>query len=87
MLPSLITFFVMPIMAIVLLLSFYRLAVGPSVPDRVVALDLITTLGMAIIAVYALLTNEPPFLDVAIVVALIGFLGTVAFAYYIERRV
>jgi multicomponent Na+:H+ antiporter subunit F len=70
-----------------LLLAFYRLVRGPSLPDRVVALDLIATISVAMIAVYAVITEKPILLDVAIVVALIAFLGTVAFARYVEKGV
>lgn len=66
-------------------LAFARLVCGPSLPDRVVALDLIATLVMGIIATYAIAAGLPVFLDVAIVVALIAFLGTVAFAHYVEK--
>ncbi len=69
-----------------LLLAFVRLAVGPSMPDRVVALDLIANLIVAMTALYAITTNQQVLLDVAIGIALITFLGTVAFAQYIERR-
>jgi len=67
--------------------AFLRLIRGPSLPDRVVALDLVVTLAIGIIVCYAILFNQPAFLDVAIIIALISFLGTIAFAYYIERRV
>lgn len=66
-------------------LAFSRLVRGPSLPDRVVALDLIATLVMGIIATYAIATGQFVFLDVAIVLALIAFLGTVAFARYLEK--
>ena len=69
-----------------LLLAFVRLAVGPSMPDRVVALDLIANLVVATTALYAITTDQQVLLDVAIGIALITFLGTVAFAQYIERR-
>ena len=69
-----------------LLLAFLRLAVGPSMPDRVVALDLIANLVVATTALYAITTDQQVLLDVAIGIALITFLGTVAFAQYIERR-
>jgi multicomponent Na+:H+ antiporter subunit F len=68
-------------------LAFIRLVRGPSLPDRVVALDLMSMLGIGIITVYTIGTNQSVFLDVAIVLALISFLGTVAFAQYIEKRV
>ena len=67
--------------------AFIRLARGPSLPDRVIALDLISMLAIGLIVVYAVRFNQPNFLDVAIILALISFLGTVAFAYYLERRV
>jgi multicomponent Na+:H+ antiporter subunit F len=69
-----------------LILAFVRLVRGPSVPDRVVALDLVSILAAAMTALYAIVTNEPVFLDVAIVLALISFLGTVAFARYLEKQ-
>ncbi|HXG52922.1 MAG TPA: cation:proton antiporter [candidate division Zixibacteria bacterium] len=69
-----------------LALGFLRLVRGPSLPDRVVALDLITVIAAAILAVETLATRRAVFLDAAIVLALISFLGTVAFARYLERR-
>ncbi len=69
-----------------LLLTFTRLVRGPSLPDRVVALDLIAVLTAGMICVYAIDTDQPVFLDAAIVLALIVFLGTIAFARYLERR-
>ncbi len=69
-----------------LLLTFARLVRGPTLPDRVIALDLLAAIIVGFTAVYALETDQPVFLDAAIVIALIIFLGTVAFAQYIERR-
>jgi multicomponent Na+:H+ antiporter subunit F len=69
-----------------LFLAFVRLARGPSLPDRVVALDLISVITVGFIAAYAIDTGQRVFFDAALVVALIAFLGTVAFARYIERR-
>jgi multicomponent Na+:H+ antiporter subunit F len=77
---------VMIMLLTALFLTFFRLAKGPSLPDRVVALDLITSLVVGISIVYAMMTDNPVFIRPAIVVALISFLGTVAFAYYIEKR-
>ncbi len=70
-----------------LIFAFLRLARGPYLPDRVIALDLISILAMGFIVAYAVRFNQPNFLDVAIILAIISFLGTVAFAYYLERRV
>lgn len=69
-----------------LILAFLRLVRGPSLPDRVVALDLIAALIVGIISVRSVATGQALFLQVAIVVALILFLGTIAFARYLEKR-
>jgi multicomponent Na+:H+ antiporter subunit F len=69
-----------------LFLTFVRLVRGPSLPDRVVALDLIAVIAVGMIAIYAIELEQQVLLDAAIVVALIAFLGTVAFAQYVERR-
>jgi multicomponent Na+:H+ antiporter subunit F len=73
-------------LVLAMFLSFIRLVRGPSLPDRVVALDLITVLAAAILAVDTIATRNAVFLDAAIVLALISFLGTVAFARYLEKR-
>ncbi len=77
----------LPLLTLAVLVVFIRLVRGPSLPDRVVALDLMTTLGVGIIAAYAIGTNQAIFLDIATIIALISFLGTIAFAYYIQKRV
>jgi multicomponent Na+:H+ antiporter subunit F len=72
--------------ALALLLVLVRLARGPTLSDRVIALDLIAVLAVGLIAMVTLETNQPVFLDAAIVLALVAFLGTVAFGRYLERR-
>lgn len=66
-------------------IAFIRLVRGPSLADRVIALELMSTIAIAIGGTYAALTRQQSFLDVAVVVALISFLGTVSFAYYLQR--
>lgn len=75
------------LMFLSLVLAFIRVYRGPSLPERVAALDLMAPLGVGIIVSYAMLVDQAVFIDVAIVLALISFLGTVAFSYYLERRV
>ncbi|GJQ35208.1 MAG: cation:proton antiporter [Anaerolineales bacterium] len=73
------------LLILAMFIAFVRLVIGPSLPARVVALDMMTVLAVGIIAVYSVATKQPLFLDVAIVLALIGFLGTVAFAHFVEK--
>lgn len=81
------SFMALAMLSVALLLAFVRLVRGPSLPDRVVALDLISILAASVTAVYAIAAEQAVFLDVAIILALIAFLGTVAFARYIEKQV
>ena len=60
--------------------------IGPSIVDRVIALDLLITTSVGIITVYSIVYDQPTFLDIAMILALIAFLGTVAFSYYLEKR-
>lgn len=59
---------------------------GPSLADRVVAIDALVVTVVATILVHSIRTGTAWFLDVAVVVALVGFVGTTAGARFIERR-
>ncbi|MBI1209235.1 MAG: hypothetical protein GC191_18345 [Azospirillum sp.] len=71
---------------VALALAFVRLARGPSMADRVVALDLMAVLMVAFLALFTVTTGEAVYLDVAIALSLVAFLATVAFARFAERR-
>ena len=66
-------------------MTFIRLLKGPTLPDRVIAIDLIGVLMVCLLVATAAATAQQAFLDVAMVVALISFVGTVAYSRYIER--
>ena len=72
-------------LAVALLVAFIRLVRGPTLPDRIVAMDLFGVLVVGVIVVLAGSSRVPATLDAAIVIALVGFLGTVAYATYVER--
>ncbi|MFN3649914.1 MAG: monovalent cation/H+ antiporter complex subunit F [Armatimonadota bacterium] len=76
---------VLLVLAVAIALTFFRLLRGPTLADRVVALELLTAIAVAIIAVYSMEYRQPLLLDVAIVLALISFLGTVGFSHYLVR--
>lgn len=73
------------ILGLAVLVAFIRLLKGPTLPDRIVAMDLLGVLVVGVIVVLAGSTRIQATLDAAIVIALIGFLGTVAYATYVER--
>ncbi|MDX1603086.1 MAG: cation:proton antiporter [Salinimicrobium sediminis] len=79
-------YIILPVLSLSILLVFLRFFRGPSISDRVIAVDLLVTIGIGIIAIYSILTHQPTFLDIALILALIGFLATVAYSYYIQKR-
>lgn len=66
-----------------LVLIIIRFIKGPSLADRVVALDVFSATLLAILAIYSMLSGVRTYLDVAIVLSLVTFTGTMAFAYYL----
>ncbi|MFN2359605.1 MAG: monovalent cation/H+ antiporter complex subunit F [Marinobacter sp.] len=72
-------------LSLALLLAFIRLTRGPSLPDRVVALELIASIVVGYVGVHAIDTGVPSLLDVAIVIALTAFLAAIGFARFLER--
>ena len=73
------------ILVLSLALTGVRLVIGPSLADRVVALELIALIAVAIMIVYAIQVGRPAFMDVALVLALTAFMATVGFARFLER--
>lgn len=76
----------MVILVAALLLALVRIVRGPTIPDRVIALDLIASLVVGLLLLLGAVLQLLAIVDIAIVLALIAFLGTVAFASLIERR-
>lgn len=83
---SLATLISLILLSLALLISVVRIIIGPTLGDRVLALDLMTVLAMGFIATFAIRTGLMLYLDIAIAVALLGFLATIALARYIMSR-
>ena len=79
------TQFTLVTLGVALLIAMVRLVKGPSLPDRIVAMDLMGVIVVGLIVVLAASTDVRATLDAAIVIALVGFVGTVAYATYVER--
>lgn len=77
---------VLGVLSLGILVAFVRLILGPDLQDRVVSLDLIAVLAVGIIVTVSTRAGEPALLDAATVIALVGFLGTVAYAWYVEKE-
>jgi multicomponent Na+:H+ antiporter subunit F len=79
------TQFALITLTVALLIAVVRLVKGPTLPDRVVAMDLIGVQAVALIVVLAATTGIRATLDAAIVIALVAFVATVAYGTYVER--
>jgi multicomponent Na+:H+ antiporter subunit F len=75
----------MAILLISFIMVMIRLGKGPRLYDRVVALDLITSISAGIILIYAIMTGQSFFIDVAVIIFMIAFLGTIAISKYLTK--
>ena len=73
------------VLSLSLTLCFIRLYIGPDVPNRTVAFDLIALHTVGLVALLAIRNQASPLLDIVFVTAVLGFLGTVLLARYIEQ--
>ena len=73
-------------LVVLALALIYRILKGPTAADRVAALDTLDLIISLALAVYSLYTGRGIYLDIALVVALLGFISTVFVGRYIERR-
>ena len=83
---NLTTLIALVLLGLALLISVVRIIIGPTLGDRVLALDLMTVIAMGFVGTVAIRTGLMLYLDIAIALALLGFLATVAFARYILSR-
>lgn len=74
------------ILGLALLLTVWRVVAGPTLPDRILALDMMTGIAIGFIAVIAVKTGFSLYVDIAISLGLVGFLATVAFARFVLSR-
>jgi len=73
-------------MLLALLLAFFRLVKGPTMHDRIVAMDLMASITMGFILIYSIVINKSLYVDIAIVISLISFIGTVAISSFLRLK-
>ncbi len=76
----------MAILLLAFFLGFWRMVKGPSLADRVLILDMIASLVIGMIVAITAFSGETVFLNVAVMIALVSFMGTVAFAKYLKKK-
>lgn len=67
------------------IMTFWRLYRGPSAPDRILALDTLYINAIALLVLLGIYLASPIYFEAALLIALMGFIGTVAFCKYLMR--
>ena len=80
------SYIVFSVMTLLSFVAVYRVVMGPTMPDRMLALDLMGANVIGLIIVYSMMNNQPIFIDVVILLSMLSFFGSVAFAYYLEKK-
>ncbi|MEA1891277.1 MAG: monovalent cation/H+ antiporter complex subunit F [Campylobacterota bacterium] len=75
------------IILLAIFITLYRFLKGPTLSDRVVAFDVISILSISLLVILSLYFERAIYLDIALVIGLISFLGTVLFGRYIEKGI
>lgn len=83
---ALATGFAFVVLSAALLITVWRIIRGPTLPDRVLGLDMLVAIAIGLIAVVAIRTGFNLYIDIAIALGLVGFLATVAFARFVLAR-
>lgn len=74
------------LLGVAILLTLVRILRGPTLADRILGLDVLTLLGLGGIAVFAVKSSTYLYIDIAVALALVSFVSTVAFARYLLSR-
>ncbi|MCU9612774.1 Na(+)/H(+) antiporter subunit F1 [Caldibacillus lycopersici] len=82
-----ILYVVMAVLSISMVGFLYRLIKGPTVPDRVVALDAIGVILISMIAVFSMIMRTSAFLDVILLLGILSFIGTASFSKFLAKGV
>jgi multicomponent K+:H+ antiporter subunit F len=72
-------------LALSMSLCFLRLAAGPTLPDRILALDTLYVNAIAFLVIFGLRMDDAVYFEAALLIAMFGFVGTVALAKYLMR--
>ncbi|MDX1537637.1 K+/H+ antiporter subunit F [Arsukibacterium sp.] len=80
-----VIFLVFGMISLALLLNLWRLLIGPSLPDRILALDTMFINSIALIILYGLLMGSPLYFEAALLIAMLGFVSTVAVCKFLLR--
>ncbi|HAQ07056.1 MAG TPA: Na(+)/H(+) antiporter subunit F1 [Bacillus bacterium] len=84
---DLIIFVSLTVISVAMIGMIYRVIKGPTVADRVVALDAVGISLVSLIALISIILETNAFLDIILLIGILAFIGTVAFSKYLEKGV
>ena len=76
----------MYVIALSLAMSLWRLLRGPTLPDRILALDTLSINSIALLVLYGIRIGSAVYFEAALIIAMLGFVSTVALSKYVMRR-
>jgi multicomponent Na+:H+ antiporter subunit F len=68
-------------------LVLYRLVIGPSIADRVTAFDVLTSITIGLLSVFAIMSDKILYIDAIFILSFVAFFGAIAFSYYMKKRI
>jgi multicomponent Na+:H+ antiporter subunit F len=84
--PGIILYIAFIFLMLAMLFTLYRLLKGPTFNDQIAAMDLLASVIIGIILVYGMLINNRMYFDIAIIISLVSFIGTIAISTYIKQK-
>jgi multicomponent Na+:H+ antiporter subunit F len=84
--PDIVLYIAFAFLMTAMVITLVRLLKGPSVNDRIAAMDLIASIIMGVILVYSVLINNAMYFDVPLIISLISFIGTIAVSTYLKQK-
>jgi len=83
---EIILYVALALQALGLLLTLIRMLIGPSLPDRLAGLDFFSACLIGLAVTYGMINNAVYLIDITLILALVGFLSTIIFAYYLMTK-
>ena len=84
--PDIVLYTAFAFLMMAMIITLFRLLNGPSINDRIAAMDLIASIIMGVILVYAVLIQNAIYFDVPLIISLISFIGTIAVSTYLKQK-
>lgn len=75
------------LIGIAIVITLIRIIIGPSLPDRILSLDIVGVQIVSVLAIISIILKTDAFLGVLLILAILSFIGTIAFTKFIERGV